>query len=230
MVYKVTEETIKGIANAIRAKTNSTEEIEVQDFAAEILNIETGENTTSAAQSARDAEASAISAASSAQAAEESAAFVASGIKDSKIWATGEGAVEGDEAYENNAKYYSEVAKQHSEDADSYRAEVAANAGAAQTSADNAAASATAAQESENATKENLDHAIDIVQNLEGFNSEAWAVGTRNGVAVTEDDATYQNNSKYWSDTARATVADFQANVGVSNVLATATVVEEVTT
>lgn len=229
MVYKVTEETITGIANAIRAKTNSTEAIEVQDFAAEILSIETGENTTSAAQSARDAEASAISAASSAQSAREDAAFVAEGIEGAKTWATGEGAVEGDEEYENNAKYYSEVSKSHADTADTYRAEVAANAGAAQQSAEDAAVSLAATKESEEATKETLDHAIDIVQNLEGFNSEAWAIGTRNGVIVAEDDPTYQNNSKYWSDTARATVTDFQANVGVSNVLATATVTEEVT-
>lgn len=229
MVYKVTEETITGIANAIRSKTNSTDNIAVQDFAAEILNIETGENTTSAAQSARNAEASAISAASSAQAAKESAAFVAKGIGDAQTWATGEGAKEGDEAYRNNAKYYSEVARQHSEEADYYRAEVASNTEFARTCADESAASAAVAKESEYTTKENLDYAIEIVQNLEGFNSEAWAVGTRNRITVTEDDVTYKNNSKYWSDTARATVSDFQANVGVSNVLVTATVMEEVT-
>lgn len=230
MVYKVTEETITGIANAIRAKTNSTEEIKVQDFAEEILNIETGENTISAAQSARDAEASAISAASSAQAAKESAAMVATEVDTAKSWATGEGAVDGDETYQNNAKYYSEVAQQHADDADSYRAEVAANADAAKVSAENAAASEAAAAQLRDETNQNLDHAIEMVQNLEGFNSEAWAVGTRNGIEVTDGDPTYQNNSKYWSDITRATAADFQANVGAFNILATATVVEEVTT
>ena len=69
MAYKVTEETINGIANAIRAQSNSTEDIKVEDFAEAILSIETGENTASAAQSAKDAEVSAISAASSAIAA-----------------------------------------------------------------------------------------------------------------------------------------------------------------
>ena len=97
MAYKVTEETINGIANAIRAQSNSTEDIKVEDFAEAILSIETGENTASAAQSAKDAEVSAISAASSAIAAAESAGEVALGIEKSKLWATGEGAVEGDE-------------------------------------------------------------------------------------------------------------------------------------
>lgn len=230
MVYKVTEETITGIANAIRAKTKSTEEIQVADFAAEILNIETGENTASAAQSARDAEASAISAASSAQFAFENADKVATGIKCSKSWATGEGSSEGDETYKNNAKYYSEVSKTHADNADSYRAEVVANASAAKTSADNAAASEIAAKESELAVQDNLDRAIDIVQNLEGFNSEAWAIGTRNGVVVSENDVTYQNNSKYWSQVTKEIARDFQASVGVSNVLATATLIEEATT
>lgn len=214
MAYKVTEETINGIANAIRAQSNSTEDIKVEDFAEAILSIETGENTASAAQSAKDAEVSAISAASSAIAAAERAGEVALGIEKSKLWATGEGAVEGDETYENNAKYYSKVAQQHSDTAKGF--------------AENAAASAATAKQYKDATKENLDHAIDMVQNLEGFNSEAWAVGTRNAIEVAETDITYHNNSKYWALQANATVTDFQANVGVSNVLVIATVEEEV--
>lgn len=34
------------------------------------------------------------------------------------------------------------------------------------------------------------------------YDSEAWAVGERNGVPVTSGDPTYHNNSKYWSDQA----------------------------
>lgn len=33
-------------------------------------------------------------------------------------------------------------------------------------------------------------------------NSEAWAVGTRNGVHVQSGDETYHNNSKYWAGVA----------------------------
>lgn len=35
-------------------------------------------------------------------------------------------------------------------------------------------------------------------------NSEAWAVGRRNGIAVTSDDETYNNNSRYWASRASA--------------------------
>lgn len=229
MVYKVTEETINGIANAIRAKTKSTDEIKVQDFAAEILNIETGENTTSAAQSARNAEASAISAASSAQAAKESARQTVMGIEDAKKWATGEGASDGDEAYQNNAKYYSEVAKQHSDFADISAKDVAENVNIVQSYVDNAKNIFDDINGIQYEINENLDYSLDIIENLEGFNSEAWAVGTRNRIEVQEDDVTYQNNSKYWSNIAMETVSSFQASVGASNVLAIATVVEEVT-
>lgn len=36
--------------------------------------------------------------------------------------------------------------------------------------------------------------------------SEAYAVGTRNGVLVQEGDPTYQNNSKYYADLAAAVI------------------------
>ena len=214
MVYKVTEETITEIANAIRAKTGSTEEILVQDFAEEILTIQNGENTIAAAQSARDAEASAISAASSAQSAKEDAALAAVRVNKAKDWAIGSESTD-DETYENNSKYYSEVSLAHSKNSET----------SSQTSkghADRAAASEAATKESQEATDENLSRSIEIVENLEGFNSEAWAVGTKNGVAITEDHVAYNNHSKYWSEVARDIIA-------TANVLATATIVEEVT-
>lgn len=179
MVYKVTEETINGIANAIRTKTNSDEEIQVADFAAEILNIETGENTASAAQSARNAEASAISAASSAQFAKESAEITAALINEAMI------------------------------------------------DASDVSAAAEMVKESEERIEENLNYTIDMVQNLEGFTSEAWAAGTKNGVPVDENDASYQNNSKYWSDRANEMVTIFQSKIDAINVFATATILEE---
>lgn len=41
-----------------------------------------------------------------------------------------------------------------------------------------------------------------LVENSEinSINSEAWAVGTRNGIPVSEGDETYHNNSKYWAE------------------------------
>ena len=44
-------------------------------------------------------------------------------------------------------------------------------------------------------------------------NSEAWAVGTRNGTAVSSSDDTYQNNSKYYADEAKAAAARAEAAV-----------------
>ena len=44
-------------------------------------------------------------------------------------------------------------------------------------------------------------------------NSEAWAVGTRNGAAVSNSDDTYQNNSKYYATEAEAAAARAEAAV-----------------
>lgn len=88
MVYKVKEETITEIANAIRAKTNLTGDIKVQNFAEEILNIKAGENTISAEKSARDAEASAISAKTHAQFAADCIEQVAADARKSEAFSS----------------------------------------------------------------------------------------------------------------------------------------------
>lgn len=44
-------------------------------------------------------------------------------------------------------------------------------------------------------------------------NSEAWAVGTRNGAAVSSSDQTYDNNSKYYATEAEAAAARAEAAV-----------------
>lgn len=46
-----------------------------------------------------------------------------------------------------------------------------------------------------------VDHANEKVED-----AEAWAKGTRNGVEVAENDPTYQNNAKYYSEQAESTV------------------------
>lgn len=73
MYYRIQEETIEDIASAIRAKNGATGEIQVQDFAEAISELNVGENTEAAAQSASSASASAASASSSATAAAKSA-------------------------------------------------------------------------------------------------------------------------------------------------------------
>ncbi len=44
-------------------------------------------------------------------------------------------------------------------------------------------------------------------------NSEAWAVGTRNGAAVSSSDETYDNNSKHYATEAEAAAARAEAAV-----------------
>lgn len=44
-------------------------------------------------------------------------------------------------------------------------------------------------------------------------NSEAWAVGTRNGAAVSSSDDTHNNNSKYYATEAEAAAARAEAAV-----------------
>lgn len=43
------------------------------------------------------------------------------------------------------------------------------------------------------------DEIEDILEDIYEHNSEAWAVGERNGVPVSSTDPTNHNNSKYWA-------------------------------
>ncbi len=105
--------------------------------------------------------------------------------EDAEAWAVGtrqgEDVDVGDETYHNNSKYYSEQA------ADSARA--------ASDSANNASSSADDAERFQNNASDSADAA-----ELSAQDAEAWAVGTRDGVAVPSTDTTYHNNSKYWHD------------------------------
>lgn len=96
------------------------------------------------------------------------------------------------------------------------RAACAASASAANISETNAAASehnassaANAAFLSESNAFVSETHAANSATNAENFmnaaqgnvyDAEAWAIGTRNGVPVSPDDPTYQNNAKYYVD------------------------------
>lgn len=47
--------------------------------------------------------------------------------------------------------------------------------------------------------------------------SEAWAVGERNGVPVTSGDETYENNAKYWANQANPTVLANMSDVDITS-------------
>lgn len=136
MYYKIQPETIEDIARAIRMKSGASGDIQVKDFASAISELNVGENTESAAQSAAAASASAASAASSATAAAKSA---------------------GDAAANTSIVIgYAEAVVQNAELADNSK-----------------------------------------------LDAEAWATGKRNGVEVTSDDETYENNAAYWAQKAK---------------------------
>lgn len=137
-----------------------------------------------AAQSVTDAAGYASNAADSATSAE-------SKVEDAQAWAEGKRGdtpiSPTDPAYHNNAKYYAESCISSVESA-------AASERNASDSADAAALSETNAALSE---QDALDHKED---------SEAWAVGQRNGTNVPPADPTYHNNAKYWAEQAQAIV------------------------
>lgn len=47
-----------------------------------------------------------------------------------------------------------------------------------------------------------IEQAVEAVQETKGYSedAEAYAIGTRNGVAVTSGDAAYENNAKYYAE------------------------------
>jgi hypothetical protein len=59
-----------------------------------------------------------------------------------------------------------------------------------------------------------IDDLLDDIATVSGniSNSEAWAVGTRDGAAVDITDETYHNNSKYYSEQSAASASDAAAS------------------
>ena len=55
-----------------------------------------------------------------------------------------------------------------------------------------------------NAEPEVIELAVDFDSEVSARDAEAWAVGKRGGVDVSEDDPTYHNNSKYYSEFAES--------------------------
>lgn len=124
----------------------------------------------------------------------------------SESWAKGTRNGETDTVRQNastdNSKYYSEesrgwavgIGSHTNESAKKYAEDAHTSETNAATSESNAGISETNAAQSEE-------------------NAEAWAKGTRNGTAVTSEDETYHNNSKYYSDYANSKVAEFSRAV-----------------
>lgn len=153
-----------------------------------------GEDTDNSMYYANEAKASEIAAASSesnaassesnAATSESNASSSASSASTNALKAEGYAvgsqngtpAISGETYYHDNAKYYKEEAA---------------------TSATNASTSETNAGLSESAASSSASSAKDSKED-----SEAWAVGKRNGVDVPSTDETYQNNAKYWAGVA----------------------------
>lgn len=121
-----------------------------------------------------------------------------------EAWATGEinGEPVSEDApqYHNSAKYWS---TQVGEDMQEFVDEATEQASAAAGSATAAAGSATAAAGSATAAAGSAQQAAaSAADNTQAQNAEAWAVGTKGGVAVPSTAEQYQNNSKYWAEQA----------------------------
>lgn len=145
-----------------------------------------------------------------------------------EAWATGKrngvDVPSGDETYHNNARYYADEAgtaagNVHSYAEDSEAWAVGEREGTPVTSEDetyhnnakyyagNASDSATSAAASKSAADTSAE------------TSEAYAVGTRNGTAVTSGDVAYHNNSKYYAEeasTSAGNAATSETNAGLS--------------
>ena len=100
----------------------------------------------------------------------------------------------------NAAKDAAELAQQGAENAQTAAETAQGKAEDAQTAAENAQ---QAAEDAQDAAETAEDHAESAASD-----SEAWAVGQRSGVPVSQDDPTYQNNSKYWEELSRQNAED----------------------
>lgn len=168
-----------------------------------------------------------------------SAASIGDLAEDAEAWAVGtrDGSAvpSTDPAYHNNSKYYAQDAGDKATDAGTSAISASTNAlkaegfavgeqngtavtsgspyyhnnaeyfaGEASTSATNASTSETNAGLSESAAAQSEE------------DSEAWAIGERNGVPVTSGDPTFQNNAKYYAQQAGGTALSSLVDVAIS--------------
>ena len=127
----------------------------------------------------------AATASQAAESASGSASDASDSAEDSEAWAvgtrSGSDVSSSDPTYHNNSKYYAEIA-------DSAK--------------DTAVSSASTASDAKTAA----ETAQGLAQTAAG-NSEAWAVGQRDGTDVSSSDSTYHNNSKYYAEIASTAAA-----------------------
>lgn len=194
---KVYDYSISGATITLPFQTESNVEVKYVKYEtvdnskdnAKYYSEQASNSATAAATSENNASTSAQSAAVSAQAASNSQ----TAAKTSEV----------------NAKT-SEVKAKSSEDKAKVSEEAALNSEnnaktseeASKTSETNALTSEVKAKSSEEAAKVSETNAKTSEDNSKAneYNSEAWAVGERNGVAVDSSDKTYQNNSKWYSE------------------------------
>lgn len=169
-----------------------------------------------------------------------SAAQIGDEVQDAEAWAVGErGGVpvtSGDDTYHNNSKYYAGEAHTDATAAstsagnantDALKAEgyaVGEQNGTAVTSGspyyhNNASYFAREASSSANnaSTSEHNAGLSESAAAQSEEDSEAWAVGERNGVPVTSGDPTYQNNAKYYAQQAGGTALSSLVDVAISS-------------
>lgn len=122
----------------------------------------------------------------------------------------------GDAAYHNNSKYYSEQAGTSATGAATSKSDSEAYAVGTRSGTPVTSGDATY----HNNSKYYSEQATACVTASAGFasnaedsaeDSEAWAVGKRNGVDVSSSDDTYHNNSKYYSEQSESHVEDAEA-------------------
>lgn len=109
----------------------------------------------------------------------------------------GEDVASGSPYYHNNAKYYKEQAEDSATAASGSASDASGSASDALGYKNDAADYATAAGGSASDALGYKNAASDYSQN-----SEAWAVGQKNGVDVPSSDPTYHNNAKYYAEQA----------------------------
>ena len=86
--------------------------------------------------------------------------------------------------------------------------------------------------ENEETVSSNMQAYIDEVERMKselGSQSEAWAIGKRNGIDVSSDDETYHNNSKYYADTLAEQTAEYIAEIEAAGAAAEALIPEDLT-
>ena len=197
MANIIQDETLTDIADAIRLKTGIEGEIQVESFAQLIKAMPTCDNTQRAENAADAAEQSA----EEAYASMVSAATSASAVKSVESIVVGAADQETERINNENKRIENETARIEEEE----KRVIAEKARAAAESArvDENTGIVAQAKSYADAAAASAENIGNVEANV--LDAEAWAVGTRAGVAVESEDPTYQNNAKYYADSVNQT-------------------------